>query len=81
MMKSSTLFERGPLPLLRLPDIIQVIGVAGLPRISHSSASVYYTEQNPKNKTGKAWERGCVSCQMLSITNKRITIYKMVSVL
>ena len=42
MMKSSTLFECGH-PPLHPPDIIQVVGVA-IP------SSIYYTEQNPKNK-------------------------------
>ena len=29
-----------------------------------------------RTKTGEAWEQGCVYCQMLSITNKCITICK-----
>ena len=28
------------------------------PVFRHSSPSVYYTEYKPKNKMGKAWERG-----------------------
>ena len=34
----------------------------------HSSASVYYTERKPKQKTGEAWERGYVLCVPLPVS-------------
>ena len=61
MMKSSALFERGPLP----PYVhLASTGCHSCDRCSQAfpifhAASVYYTEQKPKNKkTGEAWERG-----------------------
>ena len=54
MMKSSTLFEHGPLPpptsTSRPPDLIHVIVFPRPSPFSRSSASVYYTERKPKNK-------------------------------
>ena len=48
MMKSSMLFECGPFPTSRPPDIIHMIRV---PRPSlFLPAFVYYTERKPKNK-------------------------------
>ena len=71
-MKSSTLFEHGPLPpptsASHPPDVIHVIGVPSLPRFSCSSVSVYYTERKPKKKiTREAWEQGYLACVLTCI--------------
>ena len=50
MMKSSTLFECGPLPPTSALGPIHVIGVPRLSPFSYSFASMYYTECKPKNK-------------------------------
>ena len=53
MMKFSTLFECGPLPPMSTscpPDVIHVTGVPRPSRFLRSSASVYYTERELKNK-------------------------------
>ena len=56
MMKPSMLFKHGPLPPksnLHPPDIIHVISVPSpSPFFYCSSASMYYTECKPKNKSG-----------------------------
>ena len=80
MMKSSTLFERGPLPPTSTRHHSGDRGCQAFPEFHALPLLCIILNEIQRTKTGEAWERGCVYCQMLSITNKCITVCKMVSV-